>query len=349
MRTAPLEFAFTPKKSLLLDDVEIMKKAGRINIDEMRLIMLMHPEYQINNKNIGRKVPANAEICNEVAEEQQRSRKHHQAGLLLLNKVLVGDLFLLTRYSGCYAMNDAKGCYNRTDHNFTILALMVFGIPWAIARNFFLVLQQARHSIKTSYGVSKPVYGNKDANNPIAGIKKGNGIGPLLWVLISTIIINCCKRKGHGTTIITPISNKTVSLLGFAFVDNADLITAANNAYQSGAEMIQKMQALMTDWCGCIRATGGFIAPTKTRWFLVSFFWNSNDWDYEAKDSLPGVITLSDKDSQLYTVNREEPTTAFESWGLRIDLGNTSSKALDDVTDECQEFSTQINNAKCDN
>ena len=55
---------------------------------------------------------ANAETCDEVAEEQHGSRKHHQEGLLLLNKVLVGDLFRLTRFSGCYTMNDAKGCYD---------------------------------------------------------------------------------------------------------------------------------------------------------------------------------------------------------------------------------------------
>ena len=67
MRSAPLEFDFTPEKWCTFDDLEILKKAGKINIDEMRLVMLMHPEYQINNKNIGRKVLANAEICNEVA------------------------------------------------------------------------------------------------------------------------------------------------------------------------------------------------------------------------------------------------------------------------------------------
>ena len=70
MRSAPLEFDFTPKDWCLYDDVEILKKAGDINIDKMRLIMLMHPQFQMNNKNIGRKVLANAEICNEVAEEQ---------------------------------------------------------------------------------------------------------------------------------------------------------------------------------------------------------------------------------------------------------------------------------------
>mmetsp|Transcript_17209 Transcript_17209/g.18906 ORF Transcript_17209/g.18906 Transcript_17209/m.18906 type:complete len:236 (-) Transcript_17209:511-1218(-) len=44
-------------------DLEILKKAGRINVDKMQLIQLMHPEYQINNKNVGRNVLANAETC----------------------------------------------------------------------------------------------------------------------------------------------------------------------------------------------------------------------------------------------------------------------------------------------
>ena len=164
---------------------------------------------------------ANAEICNEVAEEQHGSRKYHQAGLLLLNKVLVGNLFRLTQYSSCYAMNDAKGCYNRIDH-------ILLSLSWCFC-------------IKTSYGVSQPVYGNKDEDKPIARIGQGDGLGPSLWCLISTIIIKTCKRKGHRIIITTPISKKEVSLLGFAFVDDADLVTTANNAYTSSMEMINKM------------------------------------------------------------------------------------------------------------
>ena len=49
------------------------------------------------------------------------------------------DLFRLTRFSGCYAMNDAKGYCDQIDHNVAILVLMVFRVPWMIARNMFLV------------------------------------------------------------------------------------------------------------------------------------------------------------------------------------------------------------------
>ena len=192
MRSAPLEFDFTPKKWCTFHDVEILEKTGELNIEKMRLIMLMHPQYQINNKNIGRKFLVSAEICKEVSEEQHGSRKYHQAGLLLLNKVLVGDIFRLTRFSCCYAMNGTKGCYDQIGHNFAILVLMFFGIPWTIARNCFRVLQQGRHRIKTGYGLSEPIYGNEDKKEPKADIGQGNGMSPSLWCLMSTVIIKNC-------------------------------------------------------------------------------------------------------------------------------------------------------------
>ena len=80
---------------------------------------------------------------------------------------------------------------------------MIFGVPWLVVTKLFCVLQQACHCMKTGYGVSQPVYGNKEVVEPIAGIGQGNGLGPSLWCLISTIIIKTCK-KGHRT----PISKK---------------------------------------------------------------------------------------------------------------------------------------------
>ena len=79
MRSVPLEFAFTPPSCwCCITDVEILKQAGRINNEDVRLIQLMHPEYQINNKLVGKQVLANAEICNEVTKEQHGSWKYHR-------------------------------------------------------------------------------------------------------------------------------------------------------------------------------------------------------------------------------------------------------------------------------
>ena len=133
-------------------------------------------------------------------------------------------------------MYDAMGCYDQIDHIFAVFVLMYLGVPWSVATMLFRVWQKARHNNKTSYGVSKPIYSNKD--KAIAGINQENGLEPSLWCLINTSLIKMCKMKRHGTTIITAISRTVVSLIGFAFVDDADLVTATNNAYTFDEEMI---------------------------------------------------------------------------------------------------------------
>ena len=113
MRSVPLEFVFTPPSWWCITDIEILEQAGQINIEAMGLIQMMHPEYQLNNKLVGKQVLANTEMYNEVAEEQYGLRKHHRAGLFVLNEVLVGDLFCYTRRTSCYGMNDAQGYFDR--------------------------------------------------------------------------------------------------------------------------------------------------------------------------------------------------------------------------------------------
>ena len=115
-------------------------------------------------------------------------------------------------------------------------------------------------------------------------------------------------------------------------MDDADLVSAASDVHTTGEEMIAKMQALITDWCGGIRASGGLIAAAKTRWFLLCSYWDGQDWQYHTKESMPGDITLPDKDGHMYTVSREEPSASFDSLGLKSNLCGTSKPALEDVT-----------------
>ena len=66
LRSAQLEFRFAPCSSLSVHGIEILKKLGMIGIDDMRLIQLIHPVFQINDTLVWKKVLVNAEICDEV-------------------------------------------------------------------------------------------------------------------------------------------------------------------------------------------------------------------------------------------------------------------------------------------
>ena len=113
---------------------------------------------------------------------------------------------------------------------------MYYRVAWSIASTLFGVLQKAKHKIKTGYGVSAPVYGYEATS--ISGIDQGIGLGPTLWALISSIRFKMCKARGHGMNLTTPISKNVISFMGFAFVDDADLIAGAEEVNTSRATMM---------------------------------------------------------------------------------------------------------------
>ena len=112
--------------------------------------------------------------------------------------------------------------------------------------------------------------------------------------------------------------------------------------------MIARFQAMMTCWNGGIRATGGLIAPEKTRWFLISFFWDGLDWQYHTKGSLPGDIFLPDKNGDLYTVTRDEPTSAHVSLGMLHPLSGGDSDEGVGISEGAHVFASQMGTAQCD-
>ena len=56
MRAIPIEIGFVPPTWCAITDVEIQKRSGKIGIDDMQLIQLIHPEFQINKKLDGKRV-----------------------------------------------------------------------------------------------------------------------------------------------------------------------------------------------------------------------------------------------------------------------------------------------------
>lgn len=117
----------------------------------------MHPEFQIHNKLVGKRVLENAEICNKIANERHGLKKHQQSGLLALKKHLIGNICRLIRMLGCYSVNDAIGCFNIINHTPTIITLMCFGLIYTPACTLFQVIQKALHHIKTFHGTSVPI------------------------------------------------------------------------------------------------------------------------------------------------------------------------------------------------
>jgi hypothetical protein len=135
LRQLPYRICFSPEAWQTITDVEILKKAGIFDVELMCTIQLMHAEFNMNIKKLGRDMMSFAESGRALTAEQFNRHKNHQAILAALNKRLTNDLLRQWHLAGALCANDAKLCYDRIVHNIAILAIWRLGMPEAPVRS----------------------------------------------------------------------------------------------------------------------------------------------------------------------------------------------------------------------
>ena len=76
-------------------------------------------------------------------------------------------------------MNDVKRFFDCIVHTVAILVLLSFGMPTALTRAIFKMLQKVEHHINTGYGALNIAYYDKVILSQ--GTGQGNGNSPKLW------------------------------------------------------------------------------------------------------------------------------------------------------------------------
>ena len=272
MRNLPHREGFSPDAWQFITDVEILKKSGVFEIDKMRTIQLMHSTFNMNNKKLGRDMMSLAESCQVLTPKQFGSQKDHQSVLAALNKRLTMDVLRQRRQAGALCSSNAKSCYNCIAHNTAALCMRRMGVPPEPVASVFLTLQQSQHIISTAFGISKESH-RKGRSIALQGVGQGNGAGPAIWAVISTVIINMMRTAGHGLHVVSATSCVLISFMCHSFVDNTDAVHASPSPLSVGKDVLMDMQTVVDRWEGGICATGGALVPLKSHWHLTDFVW----------------------------------------------------------------------------
>jgi hypothetical protein len=135
------------------------------------------------------------------------------------------------------------------------------GVPKNFINCLFTTLQEAVHQVRTGYGDSKKHYGGKVWLVPIHGIGQGNGAGPAIWAVVSTPLLNVLRDKGFGCEIICPLSSEYFHFVGYAFVDDRDLIQS--RLQEDPEQARQQLQEAIDTWEFSLKATCGALVPEK--------------------------------------------------------------------------------------
>ena len=317
MANIPYASGHSPEAWTNMVDVLIPKKTSSAAIEKLRIIVLFHALFNMNNKRIGREMIANAERLNQIPWEVYGSPKRHRSIECAANKVFTTDIARQEHRSMALCSNDAKSCYDRILHAIASICVRRVGVHKNTCLMMFGTLAKVKHYMRTTYGDSSTAYSCIEV--PFQGVYQGNGAGPGIWLLVSIPIINMLKSAGFGFTVRTVLSGDEFSFVCYTFVDDSDVVHSSILNDSDTSNLVAEMQEVVDTWEGGLRASGGALVPTKSYWFLISFVFESNRWRYARLEECPGSISIRDIDgSQRVNLERLDIYEARETLGVWI-------------------------------
>jgi hypothetical protein len=126
---------------------------------------------------------------------------------------------MLTRTGLATMDNDAKSCYDRIICNLAMMVSQNFGVNQEAASMQAETLQQMCFRIRTALGDSKNFY-KHSSSTPIHGTGQGSCASPAIWLLVSSLLMDCLKQIRHGMTLNDVLGKRTLRQLINRLVDD---------------------------------------------------------------------------------------------------------------------------------
>ena len=318
------------------------KQKGNLRVDKLRAILLYEADFNQNNKKLGKDMMYTAEDLKAIAKEQFGSRSRMTAIDQSLNKRLTYDIIRQTRRPGALCSNDAKSCYDRIVHSVASLAMQRVGAPVEPIVCMFTTIQNLQHRIRTVYGDSDLTFSGAMYVVPIQGVGQGNGAGPQIWAVVSTPVFNMLRSMGFGAHLKATISGERLEFVGFAFVDDTDLVETARHTLETVQEVASRMQESLTAWEGGLRATGGAIVPEKSHWYLIDFVWKDGTWRYATLAETNLGLTVKDCYGHSKTIERLDVSDARRTLGVRLAPDGNNDAEVQFLTERAKDWADRV-------
>ena len=330
----PFQSGYSPTRWKNATDVMILKKAGLYDVDKLRTIVLYEADFNHNNKWLGKAMMDKACEFRKIATEQY-SIPGKKAIDHALNRRLIFDITRYQKSSLAMTSCDLKSCYDRIVHVPAMMAMHRAGASVEASSSMFATIQSAQHVTRTAFGDSTSTYGGiEHFNAPVMGVGQGNGCGPQVWAVVSSVMFEILKRKGLTTSFQAPISKEDLKLCGFAFVDDTDLLQACGTQkHHNNPEFtMQKMQESIDTWEAAAKTTGGSIAVDKSWFYLIHFEWKNGQWKYGDLDNiLADELNCKDKNGRRQHLNYISADQAKEMLGVFLAPDGNNEKQIQEM------------------
>jgi hypothetical protein len=176
MANIPYASWYSQEVWMKMVDVHIPKKQNIISYKKLRIIVLFHTLFNMNNERIGREMVANAERLNQIPWEAYGSCKCHPSIQCAPNKVFTSHIARQENLSMALCSNDRKSYYYHILHAVATICMRRVGVPKQICLVMFGTLAKVKHNIRTTYRDLTTIYSCIEI--PFQGIYHGKGAAP---------------------------------------------------------------------------------------------------------------------------------------------------------------------------
>ena len=190
----------------------LQKYPCKILVSKLRAILLLEADFNALHKIIfnQRILPA-LEQHNFIPMEIVSGRKDQATIHVAINKKLISDIFNQVKTPSAVIITDANNCCHRVSHPFASLTAQHFGVNVDYIMVLLKSIQHVTMFLQTSFGACYPSYSGT-SSLPFQNSCKRNDADPVLWLMISVILVRCLYLKGLVSHHVTPISRTIFSL-----------------------------------------------------------------------------------------------------------------------------------------
>jgi hypothetical protein len=170
-----------------------------------------------------------------------------------------------------------------------MMASQHYGVTKKAASTQAITLQHMPFRIRKALGDSKTYYKHTKIT-PIHGTGQGRCASPAIWLLVSSLLMDCLGNIGHGITMNDVLGKRTLRQLIDGFVDDTSLFANLLRSFidcNDIESLTSRLRHDMIAWKELLEASGGKLELTKCFYYILT-------WRFDNKGN-PILTTIAEK------------------------------------------------------
>jgi hypothetical protein len=262
----------------------IYKKAGALELDELRVIHLFEADFNLLVGLIFGRCTVHNAVDHQLLHPSQFGKKGGECMDAAISKTLHNILATYTKTPLGQFESNATACFDRIVMVFAMLCFFAYGCPTILIRFWLGALTHHCHQMKTSYGVSSGSY-SFTADSPIHGPGQGSRGGPGSCVLATSVLLHALDKLVNGVQFSDPAQSRRYLNCAAMFIDDN---TSASNDFNKWLHLPptpdQVVNRLAKDaqvWERLLFTSGGLLKLRKCLVYVM--YW---EFDSEGRATL---------------------------------------------------------------